>query len=387
MTTKPEKQNRICRIYDCFRVAIVILGVSSYSHAWGQGFVSPVEVDPVTLVSVNETVSVFGKLVSHRSGTIDTAVAGLVNEIRARVGDRVVEGQVVATLDSSTLELAKRTAEAKAQMAMWTIKRRTTELELAEQKEERLSKLQLSAATTKAEHEDSVLLLQAARESLGEAEANQQLALRDLDLANHRVELTEIIAPYDGVIVEQFIEEGQYAHIGTKIVRIVADQSLEIEADIPYRYVGSLNIDDAIFAQFDDGTRFEAAVRTFIPEEHFSTRTRAVRFAFEMNDAYKTLAINQNVVVEIPISKERDAMTVHKDAIITQGANHIVYVVNEDTAVPRIISIGNAVENRFEVTSGLSTGDIVVVRGNERLTPGQKIRIVNQNQESESASS
>ena len=182
----------------------------------------------------------------------------------------------------------------RAEVAMWTIKRRTTELELAEQQEERLSKLQLSAATTKAQHEDSVLLLQAARESLGQAKASQQLALRELDLASHELSNSQIKAPYDGVIVEQFIEEGQYAGIGTRIVRIVADRSLEIEADIPYRYVGSLKVGDLIYAQFDDGTQFEATVRTFIPEEHASTRTRAVRFAFEIGDS-TTLAINQNV--------------------------------------------------------------------------------------------
>ena len=364
-------------------MVIVLLGFLGGTSAWGQEFASPVEVDPVALVSVNETVSVFGRLVSQRSGTIDSSVAGLVQSIHARVGDRVEIGQAVATLDSSTLELHRKTAETRAEVAMWTIKRRTTELELAEQQEERLSKLQLSAATTKAQHEDSVLLLQAARESLGQAKASQQLALRELDLASHELSNSQIKAPYDGVIVEQFIEEGQYAGIGTRIVRIVADRSLEIEADIPYRYVGSLKVGDLIYAQFDDGTQFEATVRTFIPEEHASTRTRAVRFAFEVGDS-TTLAINQNVVVEIPISKEREALTVHKDAIITQGGNHIVYVVADDTAVPRIISIGNAVENRFEVTSGLSVDDMVVVRGNERLSPGQKITIISQ---PESASS
>ncbi len=364
-------------------MVIVLVGFLGGTSAWGQGFASPVEVDPVALVSVNETVSVFGRLVSQRSGTIDSSVAGLVQSIHARVGDRVEIGQVVATLDSSTLELHRKTAETRAEVAMWTIKRRTTELELAEQQEERLSKLQLSAATTKAQHEDSVLLLQAARESLGQAKASQQLALRELDLASHQLSNSQIKAPYDGVIVEQFIEEGQYAGVGTRIVRIVADRSLEIEADIPYRYVGSLKVGDLIYAQFDDGTQFEATVRTFIPEEHASTRTRAVRFAFEIGDS-TTLAINQNVVVEIPISKEREALTVHKDAIITQGGNHIVYVVADDTAVPRIISIGNAVQNRFEVTSGLSVDDMVVIRGNERLSPGQKITIISQ---PESASS
>jgi len=48
--------------------------------------------------------------------------------------------------------------------------------------------------------------------------------------------------------------------------------------------------------------------------------------------------------------------------------------VNEDgKAVPRTVEIGAALNNSFEVLSGLQEGDAVVVRGNERLRPGQEI--------------
>ena len=62
---------------------------------------------------------------------------------------------------------------------------------------------------------------------------------------------------------------------------MIGDSDLEIEAYIPYRYIDSLKVDDAVTAEFDNGISFQASLRAFIPEEHVSTRTRAVRFQFD----------------------------------------------------------------------------------------------------------
>ena len=69
-------------------------------------------------------------------------------------------------------------------------------------------------------------------------------------------------------------------------------------------------------------------------------------------------------------------MTVHKDADTTSGSGYVVYVVEEETAKPRTVSIGEAVGDRFEVISGLEEGETVVIRGNERLQPGQKVQVL-----------
>ena len=56
------------------------------------------------------------------------------------------------------------------------------------------------------------------------------------------------------------------------------------------------------------------------------------------------------------------------------GGGWIVYVVKDNKAMPRPVKIGQAVQDRIEIKSGVAAGDKVVIRGNERLRPGQSVR-------------
>ena len=67
-------------------------------------------------------------------------------------------------------------------------------------------------------------------------------------------------------------------------------------------------------------------------------------------------------------------LSVHKDAVINRRGKQIVYVVQEGKAAMRPVQLGEAVGARMEVLRGLAQGDLVVVRGNERLRPGQDVR-------------
>jgi multidrug efflux pump subunit AcrA (membrane-fusion protein) len=78
----------------------------------------------------------------------------------------------------------------------------------------------------------------------------------------------------------------------------------------------------------------------------------------------------------LPLGVPRQIVTVHKDAVLKRQGISLVYVVSEDnTAQIRPVELGDATAARFEVLSGLAPGETVVVRGNERLRPGQSIRI------------
>ena len=79
-------------------------------------------------------------------------------------------------------------------------------------------------------------------------------------------------------------------------------------------------------------------------------------------------------VVCMPIGPKRDVVSVHKDAIIREAAGAVVFVVVDGIARKRPVELGEAFGARFEVLAGLAPGDQVVVRGNERLRPGQSVR-------------
>ena len=90
-----------------------------------------------------------------------------------------------------------------------------------------------------------------------------------------------------------------------------------------------------------------------------------------------TIAANQSVVLHIPSGAAKNAVTVHKDAITQRRGKRVVFLVKQEKMIVTIrhVELGEAFGVRFEVLKGLTPGDKVVIRGNERLRPRQKIRI------------
>ena len=116
-----------------------------------------------------------------------------------------------------------------------------------------------------------------------------------------------------------------------------------------------------------------ARVRAVVPAENTQTRTRKVRFVPEFPPGTKGLASNQSVTLQLPVGRNGNVVTVHKDAILNRKGDNLVFLVEDGKAVSRPVRLGEAVGSRFIVLGGLQPGDLVVVRGNERLIPGQAI--------------
>ena len=99
--------------------------------------------------------------------------------------------------------------------------------------------------------------------------------------------------------------------------------------------------------------------------------------SFEINEggSVNKIAANQTVVLHVPMGAAREVLSVHKDAIIQRGGGSAAYIVKNGRAQLRMVRLGEAVGGRFEVLEGVKSGDMSVVRGNERLRPGQRVRV------------
>lgn len=87
-------------------------------------------------------------------------------------------------------------------------------------------------------------------------------------------------------------------------------------------------------------------------------------------------AAGESVSVNLPLGAPRQVISVHKDAILKRQGLSLVYIVSaEGTAEIRPVELGEAVGPRFEILGGVMAGDLVVVRGNERLRPGQAVQV------------
>ncbi len=341
-----------------------------------QGRETRVGVDPVTMTREAQTVPVIGRLVARRSGPVAARIAGPIEDLKVDVGDRVTKGDVLAVLVNDTLEWEKRQREAEVGMARAATLTAKETVKLREQELKRLAGLKQSAAFSQARLEDKQQEVVMARAELGEAEVEMEVAQAALKLAEINLRYAYILAPYDGVVTRRLTETGAYVTVGGEIVTLVDEGALEIEADVPSRNIGGLLPGVQIPARFAPNTPpFQITLRAVVPDENPQTRTRAARFALPNDAAPETfpLAVNQSVTLSVPASAPRDTLTVHKDAVLSRAAGPQVFVVRDGKAVVQPVVLGNAIGNRLEVVEGLKEGDLVVVRGNERLRPGSAV--------------
>lgn len=334
-----------------------------------------VRVDRVKVEPLAQKVPVLGRLVARQAGVVAARINGPVEAFEVEVGDRVEAGQVIAEIDATYLAAQRELTAAQLAKAQAEKATAMAELELAHQELKRLAGLKKSAAFNQARYDDARQKVVIAEAKVTETDVAVVSAEADLELDEIKLSYAEIRAPYSGVISERMTETGAYLQTGDPVVRMVGDRALEIEADIPFQRLSGVREGTTVGIVLDDGTTHAATVRAVVPEENPLTRTRAVRFVPDFGDTDRPLATEQSVTVYIPASAPRSVLTVHKDAVIKRGPTSIVYVVKDDTAEARQITLGEPTGSRYEVLDGLSDGERVVVRGNERLRPGDKVRI------------
>ncbi len=334
-----------------------------------------VRVDEVRVEPLAEKVPVLGRLVATQAGEVSARINGPIEAFFVEVGDRVEPGQIIAALNPSLLQARRDLAAARLEKTQAELVTAAAELKLARQELDRLEGLRKSAAFNQARYDDANQSVVIAQARADEARADVSSARVDLEVEDINLARARIKAPYGGVITRRMTEAGAYVQTGDPVVMLVADKSLEVEADVPFQRLDGLAPGTEIGILLDDGTAHSATVRALVPEENPMTRTRAVRFVPKIGETQRPLAARQSVTVYVPVGQPRDVLTVHKDAVIKRGANSLVYLVQGDTAEMRQVTLGEPTGIRFEVLDGLAEGDRVVVRGNERLRPGAKILV------------
>lgn len=332
-----------------------------------------VVVDSVRREPMSQTIPVLGRFVARQTGPVAARVAGAIGEFRVDIGDRIRKGDLIAVLMKERLIWRHNLQKAEVSHYAAQVRTKTHEIKLLQQELDRLRSLRKSPAFSQARLDDKIQQVTVAESAVAEAEARLRMADANLRLTGISLHDAEVKAPYAGIVSKRHTEVGAYVGIGSSVVTIIDDQTMEIEADVPALRTRGLTAEMIVSAELEDRTRINAAVRAVIPEENPRTRTRAVRFIPAFGGESSAVAANQSVTLFIPVGPSRNVVTVHKDAVLTKKGKRVVFVASDNKAVIRPVRLGEATGSRFSVISGLKPGDLVVIRGNERLRPGTSI--------------
>jgi RND family efflux transporter MFP subunit len=321
---------------------------------WGGA--SVVEIGEARVAAMSPTMQVAGTVVSRSDAFLSAEVEGRLVYV-ADVGSRVGEGDVIARIEDTNLRL--RAQELAAEVARATARLNFLEADLV--RFERLAETNLAALS-----------------QIEQTRSERDIAASDLAVVNSRLsqvedqlERTEIRAPFPGVVAERVAQAGERVATGARVVRLVNPQSLEVVARAPLNYYRYVRPGDelAIVAGFEDV--FQAPVRTVV-----SVGDEA-RHVFELRlDLDSSLPVGQTVRVTIPTADVREVLAVPRDALVLRGDGIAVFIVDEENKARRIrVTTGIGEGEWIEVRGPIQAGDKVVIRGNERLRPGQEVSV------------
>ncbi len=336
-----------------------------------------VGVDQVRMIDASNHIKLLGTIVTRKEVSIAASINGPVASIDVNVGDRLQKGDVVGVLASDLLHANVDLAQARFNQAKAAVKTQERRIELETQKLVRLDKLRGSVSFSQAVFEDQEKEIATMQSALIEAQANLQATQATLAIATINVERTTIRAPFAGVITAKHIDVGAYASVGTQIVSMLDDRNVEIATDVPAKLVASLRANSNVSVVFSNEQVGTARVRAFSASETLTTRTRRIWFEpIEDQQWPKAIAVNQSVDVEIPGLTAGKQLTISKDAVLVRSGLKTAFAIVDGKAQPRNLVLDDgSVQGRFIVLSGVQEGEQVIVKGNERLRPGQSVSV------------
>lgn len=307
------------------------------------------DIAPVTMVP--------GTVVSRNDARLSAEVEGRLTMV-ADVGTPVEQGDPVATIEDTALWLLN--AELKALVTR--AEARLRYLESEEKRFARLAESNLAAVT-----------------QLEQTRSDRDVARGDLEVAQARLRQNEdqlartvVRAPFDGVVVERLMTPGERVMDGNNVVRLVDQQSLEVIARAPLEYFPYVQRGQRIELRTGDRSAV-GTVRTVVAVGDENTHQFELRLDLEG----MPFPVGQTLRVSIPISNVREALTVPRDALVLRPDGQSVFVVNGNNQVQQVsVTVGVGQGEDIEVLGDVSPGDRVVIRGNERLQPGQAVDIL-----------
>lgn len=358
-----------------------------------------------------------------RRAVVGSAVDGRVVELLAEQGDRVEKSQPLAQLLTNTIELELEAAEAtlelrKHQLAELENGSRPGEIAQAKAKmlaaeatmqyraarRRRLEDLRRSSRAITEDEIDAAIAeaaaseqnyydLQSAYELAVEgpraeqiAQATSQVAMQaaEVERIKDRINKYTIRSRFAGYVVKEYVEAGAWVQTGDPALEVVALDEVEVEAYVTESHVPSVRVGSVVRVELPalPDRIFTGEVTAIVPQADPQARTFPVqiRVENEIDDAGPVIKAGMVARVYLPTGSRREAVLVPKDALVLGGSQPVVYVVvdagNEQIVEPQPVRLGVAEGELIQVVGELEAGTPVVVEGNERLRPGQAVRVL-----------
>ena len=350
----------------------------------GEAVPSQVRVVAPERRSIARTITLSANVEAFEQSPVYAKVSGYVQHIKVDIGDRVEEGQVLATLEIP--EMAGQVSQAEQQLAQ-------QRAELAKAEAEASLQQLVFARSRGLRAKDAIT-----EQDLDEARARAAKASSELELVRARVrgaearlaELRALVqyatlrAPFAGVITRRFVDRGALVQASTSnnspLLMVARTDTVRVFADAPEPDVPFVDRDDRAVLEIPalPGETFAGEITRFAEALDPSSRTMRTEVDFPNPDG--RLRPGMYGTLTIALETHAEALTVPETAVKREKTRSVVYVVAGDHAAERVVKTGLAADERVEILDGLGDADRVIASGSTAVTPGAAIQVVDATQ-------
>jgi membrane fusion protein, multidrug efflux system len=288
-----------------------------------------------------------GRIAAESSALIAGENPGRIIELPVDEGDDVDRGDLLMRVDDRLFRTALRRAEIEYREAQKDLDRRRELREAGA-----LSESEMDAVQTRFD-----------------------LAEAALEEARVVLDKCSIRSPIDGTVNRRLMELGEYVNEGQTVFEVVQSDPVRVRFDVPERDVGGVELGrDMAFeiSALDGATR---TGRVVFASEAAQPGNNAFRVELAADNADGRLRPGMIARVDFVRRTIPDAIAVSLAAVVPQKGEHVVFVVEEDRAVRRRVTIHAIVGHEAILGEGVEGGDRVVVEGQRALIDGALVTV------------
>ncbi len=369
------------------------------------------DVISVTKGEMQQYLEETAQVVSKDEQTIYIEGTGKVIDINVDIGDTVKEGDELLSLDKADLELQLKDAEAaisaskaqlkgtelfnyanKIELAKVSVVQAENAYESAKRNYENVENLYKSNASSKEELQNAQDAYNAASTAFETAKlqledvkngykAQLERAIINRDTILRNIQKQEVKSTIDGVVIEKLVEKNSIAVSATPAFVIGDVNSLELEADILADDANKIKIGNEVEISgksINDAT-LKGKVIKIAPVAEIVTSSlgvnqRRVPVTVKMEDDTNLLKPGYSVDVKIITNIKEDIIKVPDTSVFDYKDNSNVFIVENGIAMLRMVKRGIESGKFVEIQDGLKEGDIILVKPDNNIKEGIKIK-------------
>lgn len=303
--------------------------------------------------------SAIGSLESLTDPTLAAEVAARVVNINVNVGQRVTQGQLIATLDATDFGLQRN----EAQTEVLRIQAQVENQKKIVARDQTLIEKNFISQTAA---DNDIAQLDVLNEQLKGAQAR-------VNSISHTSGKTKIYAPVSGVIQTKIVDKGDYVKVGDPLVQIISNQKLRAHLPFPEHIGAKLKAGLKVRLSTPTSKKVvETVIHELKPLIAEDSRTIDVIADIQNATDWQPGATVNGTVI---LGEEKSALMVPEQSVVMRPAGEVVYVVRNNIAYQAIVNTGLRQQGLVEIQSGLNANDIIVVDGAGFLTDNTPVKV------------